>query len=144
MTIVAWDGKTLAADRMTSYGNTPVRRDLPKVFRVRRPGDGRVFLYGACGSSADTYAYWQWLLGKCAQPTFKDLGILMVDDTRQVWVCDERLMWEPHCAQTWGIGSGVDYALGAMAAGASAREAVLIASRLCNTCGMGVDVVRFP
>ena len=37
----------------------------------------------------------------------------------------------------WGAGS--DFAMGAMAAGANAREAVLIANKHENDCGMGID-----
>ena len=39
--------------------------------------------------------------------------------------------------------NGADYALGAMMHGADALKAVRIASRLDNSCGFGVDVVRF-
>lgn len=39
--------------------------------------------------------------------------------------------------RAWG--SGRDFAMGAMAAGASAYEAVLIASQFCVTCGGGID-----
>lgn len=43
----------------------------------------------------------------------------------------------------WAIGSGADYALGAMYAGKSAKEAVEIASQLDTGTGLGVDVVTF-
>lgn len=140
MTVVCWDGKTLAADRQGTYGGTPL--PVRKAWRVKDSA-GRAFLYGAAGLAADAYAYGQWLRGKRTQPVFKDLCVLMVDEKRRIWYCDDRLQWEPINSKFWACGSGVDYALGAMAAGKSAREAVLIASRLCNTCGLGVDVVRF-
>lgn len=38
-------------------------------------------------------------------------------------------------------GSGRDYAMGAMARGANAKEAAEIAMRFDNGCGMGIDVV---
>lgn len=43
----------------------------------------------------------------------------------------------------WAIGSGADYALGAMYAGLSAAEAVMIASKLDTGTGLGVDSVSF-
>jgi ATP-dependent protease HslVU (ClpYQ) peptidase subunit len=38
-------------------------------------------------------------------------------------------------------GSGRDFALGALAKGADAIEAVRIASRFCTSCGMGIDSI---
>lgn len=41
----------------------------------------------------------------------------------------------------WAAGSGADYAMGAMAAGKDAKEAVEIACRFDINCGLGVDVL---
>lgn len=41
----------------------------------------------------------------------------------------------------WAFGCGRDFALAAMHCGKDAREAVEIASRFDNGCGLGVDVM---
>jgi hypothetical protein len=56
---------------------------------------------------------------------------------------DHRIQWQRIRHPFIAIGNGGDFALGALAAGESAREAVRIASRLSASCGFGVDVVRF-
>jgi ATP-dependent protease HslVU (ClpYQ) peptidase subunit len=42
----------------------------------------------------------------------------------------------------WAIGSGADYAMGAMAVGADAKRAVEVTSDLYCRCGLGVDVLH--
>jgi hypothetical protein len=72
------------------------------------------------------------------------------DWARLIVVADGRVMvYERHPIafpvedpfMAWG--SGRDYAMGAMARGATAREAVEIAMRFDHHCGMGIDEVRF-
>lgn len=43
----------------------------------------------------------------------------------------------------WAVGSGCDYALGAMKFGATAKEAIAIASELDVNTGLGIDTVDF-
>lgn len=112
MTVIAWDGKVLAADRMSHIGGTP----LPPMRKIHR-------LVAPNGKQA----------------------LMLIEQPRWVWYrSDNANRWDLLGACSgWAIGSGCDYALGAMEAGATAQEAVRIASRLDNQCGMGVDVVRF-
>lgn len=51
------------------------------------------------------------------------------------WLPVEQPVMDPFMA----FGAGRDYALGAMAMGADAVQAVEIASRYCASCGLGVD-----
>jgi ATP-dependent protease HslVU (ClpYQ) peptidase subunit len=148
MTVIAWDGKVLAADRMSTVGGTPIPHAGPKVHRLRAP-NGKVALVGFSGNSAYAWAYLAWMRGG-EEPQLKQgedlkFSIILIEWPRWVWYrSDTANRWDLFGAMSsWAIGSGCDYALGAMEHGASAREAVRIASRLDNQCGMGVDVVRF-
>lgn len=139
MTTAAFDGTTLAADRQTTSGGTPTR--TRKAFKVVR--DGQVFLYACGGNTAQCQAYTRWVNGECEKPTFTDLGIIVIDQRRRIWVAEHDLIWELKGTKQWALGSGADYALGAMLAGATAVEAVRIASKLNVSTGLGVDWVRF-
>jgi len=138
MTTVAWDGTTLAADRQTTSCGTPTRTH--KVFKAKR--EGSVFLYACAGHTGQCQAFTRWVNGECGKPTFNDFGIIAIDQRRRVWVADHDLTWELKGTNQWALGSGADYALGAMLAGATAVQAVRIASRLNVNTGMGVDWVR--
>lgn len=148
MTIIAWDGKVLAADRMATMGGTPMRDAGGKIHRLRAP-NGRVALIGFTGTSAFRASYLHWMRGG-EEPQIKvgeDMkwAIILIQEPRWVWYrSDTANRWDLLGAMSyWAVGSGCDYALGAMEHGATAREAVRVASRLDNQCGMGVDVVRF-
>lgn len=139
MTTVAWDGRMLAADRRSSWGGTPVQIDT-KIIRARHPS-GRVLLVGCCGITEECHAIREWLLGNREQPEVTDVRIMGVDETGHVWVGSKPGFWAPIGRRPWAIGSGADYALGAMAAGKSARDAVLIAATLDTSTGDGVTTL---
>lgn len=141
MTTIAWDGKVLAGDRQRTEYGTPTK--ARKVYRVRSK-DGRRFLIGCTGDSDDCVAMVRWLKGRGDKPVPKALGVISIDERGRVWLCGEKLVWyQIKGLPYWSIGSGSDYALGAMAAGKSARDALRIATRLDVSTGGGVDVVSF-
>lgn len=139
MTTICWDGETLAADKQSTIGLAPV--ETRKAHRVSR--NGSQVLFGCAGNSYECYAFRKWATGQIEKPQFKDISLICVDHDRQVWIADESLIWLPISAKQWGIGSGSEYALGAMAAGSTATQAIRIASKLDVHSGLGVDVVRF-
>lgn len=143
MTVIAFDGHVLAGDRKATFGGTP--NASRKVHRVVK--DGTVGLFGFSGSGSFCRAYLHYLRTdeRWTEPRGEyTWTVLCVGADGMVWQrTDNACGWEPVGRRQWAIGSGADYALGAMAAGKTAREAVLIAARLDNSCGLGVDVVRF-
>lgn len=139
MTVVAWDGKTLAADRRCTRGGT-----IYSTLKIHRVGD---MLVGMSGGTDYCAALLAWFKNG-AKPedwpeTQKDpdyaCALVIVDgmaftyDRTPVPVP----MLEPICA----IGSGREVALGAMTAGATAAESVHIATRWMSDCGNGVDTL---
>lgn len=143
MTTIAWDGRTLAADQQRSIRGTPTFGAI-KIFRARRKdAEGRV-LYGCAGDCADCEAVKRWVLGARKPAGLKDVEVMSIDERGRVWICDERLAWFELKVQAWAIGSGSDYALGAMEAGATATQAVRIAMKLDNATGGAVTVLRHP
>lgn len=138
MSVIAWDGKVLAADRQISHNDRAYEGQ--KLFRL---DDGTLVAFTGdreCGmilvewvrSGADS-ARW---------PAFQkhdDFTTLVVVRTDgQVFQLQAEPYWhritEPFYA--WGVGA--PYALGAMACGATAEHAVTVANSFSVWCGCGV------
>jgi len=141
MTCIAYDGKTLAADKQcTTVGYA---HKVTKIFRV--PG-GRV---GFAGNGGHSVALLEWFRNGRDVATWpkKDGG----DSASAVFVSDDGIVHGysgddgPHAMiyedkfVAWGAGR--DYALAAMYLGRTAREAVEVACVLDTTCGMGIDIL---
>lgn len=141
MTTIAWDGTTLAADRQSTWGGTPIV--TRKVFKLQAP-DGSFILYGGSGNSIQLGAFHRWVTGLSRDmPFINDCQFMMIDPQCRVWIAQNNMDWHRIRVPRWAMGSGADYALGAMEHGATANEAVRVASRLDTGTGMGIDCVRF-
>lgn len=137
MTVIAFDGRTLAADRRCTRGGT-----VYATRKIHRVGN---LLIGLSGGSDFCVAFLEWF--KAGRPCdafpdtqkHDDYACALVIEGGKAFTYDRTPypveMLEPICA----IGSGREVALGAMTAGASARDAVLAASRWMECCGNGVD-----
>jgi len=144
MSCIAWDGKTMAGDKLATYGGT--KRTCTKVFKIRY--DEAIVLVGAVGDMAAVTAWIKWLKGgsyreKPSLSTNDSFTGMMVfaDGSIEIW---EWTMAPYLIAEKFhAIGSGRGEALGAMAMGADAKKAVEIASVFDCNVGNGVDVVEF-
>ena len=139
MTVVAWDGKTLAADKMTSFGG--LHGTTTKVYRI---GEN---LVAGCGLTALIQEMLWWVGDGCRPEKFptqqrdsKECVSLLVIGKNGLVYQYETTPWPIvlHNKQ-WAIGSGRDFAMAAMYLGKTARQAVEITSVLCTDCGNGVD-----
>lgn len=143
MTVIAWDGKTLAGDRMMVLESRRV--PYTKVHRVETP-NGRRLLVGVAGTIAETVDVLAWIRAgePDARPAVKNVSILIVDEALKVWQLQEEALARIEVAlPKWAVGCGGDYAMAAMECGAVAAEAIAIASKFDYRCGMGVDTVSF-
>lgn len=140
MTTIAWDGKTLAADRQLGDW-----LNVGKIFKLK---DGRVA--AGCGNNFDAIReIVAWLDAKsppAKRPDIesRDAPDMLIANAKGVL---EWMTWpytrgmvvrEPF----FSVGTGSDFALGAMASGCSARRAVAIACRFDPGSGQGIDTVR--
>jgi hypothetical protein len=137
MTTCAYDGKTLAVDSMANTGG--LRRWTDKLIHIDR---NRFVITGAGDSfRVRLLARWtEWMLNEhfcvdslCPWPDFpgdKDApnGLMVEISTGKCWNLDGSL-WLPVTEPYFAIGSGRDYAIGAMAHGASAIEAITISCK---------------
>lgn len=141
MTVIAWDGRTLAADRQAT--NQGYARQATKIHRV--PGG----LVAFAGSAVHSMALLDWFKAERpphswpAPPNDNQEGdALFIGDDRTVLLYagfsrHPESIEDPFVA----MGCGRDYALAALHLGHDARRAVEVACALDIHCGMGIDVL---
>lgn len=143
MTVIAWDSKTLAADKLCVYGNT--KTIVTKIHRM--PGGE---LVGCAGDLTFCLALIEWVKQGRKPVDFPTHG-RDKDDWQPLLVIEtdgspsfyERTPYPVRYEQrNVAFGSGKEYALAAMHLGKTAREAVAVAIELTSTCGMGIDELR--
>lgn len=142
MTVIAFDGRFVAADRRMCFGSEISRRLVTKI-HIK---DGFVF-------AGTGYIHGGLLAKMIAQftadveemhtlPWRKEPGNFIncgMDGIASVWSEGDQWGHPEQAPCAWGQGS--DYATGAMHAGKNAMEAVEIACRLDSSCGGGVEFI---
>ncbi len=139
MTVIAWDGKRLAADRQAT--NADMRA---KVSKARRLSGGCVVAF--TGELEKGLVLTRWYEeGALPErwPAFQktdDWTRLIIADANGVRVYEKELVPQTFDETFMAWGSGRDFAMGAMAMGADAKQAVEVASMFNVYCGGGVEV----
>lgn len=152
MTVIAYDGALIAADRRATVGGRPMdstRNLLPLCLPGERP---RFFLVGLSGTPRAAMR-----LLRCALSAARVADMLMPPLADELYASALIIELNPdrfsdapaHTAlyatgdgtlsdvtgRPWAIGPAADYAIGAMLAGANAERAAKIACRCCVYCG---------
>jgi ATP-dependent protease HslVU (ClpYQ) peptidase subunit len=142
MTVIAYDGKTLAADKLATNGGMCLT-----TTKIRRVPLGMI---GASGDVHVTRALAVW-----AEQGFKvkDFPSEAKDNTSQLILIGhdgKKLLYcgSAHPAELedtfLAIGSGRDYAMAAMHLGHDAKTAVQVACDLDAYCGAGITTLQLP
>lgn len=141
MSVIAWDGKSLAADRQCTTADL---RAL--VSKIRRLSDGTVLAWTGKHEMGLALARWyEEGADRAKWPKFQEdkedwCRLIVATNSGRV-IFYEQLPEPQEVLDTFmAWGSGRDFAIGAMGMGADARTAVEIASRFSVGCGYGVDV----
>lgn len=141
MTTIAWDGKTLAADRQSTYGNVKVES--------RKIRDCGPFVFALAGEkdNIETIAGWIAQATPAAgRAPLKEGGMhgiaVRKEDGAAFSLEGERATMIRVYAGKFAAGSGFEFALAAMTLGKTAVQAVVFASRFDMYSGLGVDSVR--
>lgn len=142
MSVVAWDGKSIAADKQATVSG--LRFKVTKIWRIK---SGEIIAGTGDWDSFAMVAKWyeegadpgKWPACQSHKDDWARLTVVGPDgvkvyERQPVFIRVE----DPFMA--WG--SGRDYAMGAMARGANAKEAVEIAMRFDNGCGLGIDAME--
>ncbi len=142
MTVIAWDGKTLAADKRACVGSM-----VNTVTKIRRIG---VLLVGGAGDMSYVLAMFDWIRAGRARDDFpadqrsaenwQPIIVVEADGTAVIY---ERTPFPIRYEQKFAaIGSGREFARAALYMGATAAEAVSVACALDNGCGNGIDTLE--
>lgn len=142
MTIIAWDGTTLAADKQVT--NCYNAKTVTKIFRIPQG------LVGFAGNGYHAQALLRWLtLGAIAEGWPEKMGedsadMLFITNDREIcfYSGDNGPYYTVYEDKFVAMGSGRDYALAAMHLGHDAVTAVEVAIALDTCCGMGVDTLQ--
>src|SRR4051812_1035464 len=124
MTVIAWDGKTLAADKRASSGG--LMRTVTKIRRIY--GN----LVGVSGDACHMEALFTWFASgadPAKYPSFqndenKHSDLLVVTPQGEIHKYEHAAFPIRFEDRLFAMGSGRDYALAAMHLGKSASEAV--------------------
>lgn len=138
MSVIAWDGKTLAADKRASYGTTILT--TTKIFRVGG------CLVGYTGDAVFGEQMLAWIRAGANVEDFpaaqrdKDdwCGVLVITPEGKVSRYERVPYPLTYEDKFFAAGSGGDFALAAMHLGKTAREAVELACKLDSGCGNGI------
>jgi ATP-dependent protease HslVU (ClpYQ) peptidase subunit len=141
MTVIAWDGTTLAADKRAVANN--MRFNVTKIKKIRghlvfSAGDfdsaNMLFKWFEDGAKPDSYP-------TCQNDKDRWVVLIVITPDKQILRYEKEpvsyVIEEPFAA----VGSGRDYAMAAMAMGANAIEAVKIACQFDIYCGDGIDTL---
>lgn len=141
MTVIAWDGRTLAADKQSTIQGLGFT--VTKIFRVP---DG---LVGFMGSASHVAALLPWFCGDrdpmaWPQPHAPNESADVLHITAagiQVYCGTNGPRPEKLEDRFVAMGAGRDYAMAAMFLGHDARRAVEVACALDIHCGKGIDTL---
>lgn len=141
MTIIVWDGKTLAADKQAT--NSDLVRKVTKIRRIRG------HLVGVSGDWDRAQEIFDWFERGAEHeklPAFQKaddfIGLLVITPDKRIFKYERSHVPMDFSEEDWFcMGSGRDYAYGALYMGANAASAVMAASAFSTSCGEGVDTL---
>lgn len=141
MTVIAWDGRILAADKQATTYN--MRRTSTKIHRVP---SGLVALTGDAGHAHALFEWFRAARDPRAYPRVQGEAqghlIHFTHEGVFVYAGDAYGYCEPVLDPFIAFGSGRDYAMAAMHLGCDARRAVEVACVFDTSCGMGIDTLE--
>ena len=138
MSVIAWDGKSIVADKMMTEGD--FHSVATKLYKL----DHGVIV-GFAGDLAQGLMLMDWYTGGQKKDDFPKFQAtdewtrLIVVKEKRLFIYDKLPVPIPIRDEYHAFGCGRDYAIGAMAMGATAREAVEITCKHSVYCGNGID-----
>lgn len=149
MSVVVWDGKTLAADRQVSDGS--MVRTTTKIRQITT-GKFKGYLIGAVGATATANLMMDWFEAG-AKPEFfpyeyaksAEMGasLIVITQKKEIWRFDHLPVPIIMEDDEYATGSGRDFAYGAMSMGADAAKACEVACTHSTECGVAIDVIEW-
>lgn len=141
MTTIATDGKTVAADTNVTYGSLRSAGNDAKIFKVGSE------IIGCSGSSSDCGVYVDWCKAgrdedSTPEVTEDKFYALHVSKTGVFLVTSGKYLTKVQVNPPFAIGSGDDFAFGAMWAGLSPRDAVEVVKKYTMCAGGNITELK--
>jgi 20S proteasome alpha/beta subunit len=144
MTVIAWDGHTLAADKQHNSGNAKLT--CTKIYKTSAG-----YLMGATGDADSCSAMFEWFRNcygaspstypECQKDKDRYAQLIVITPDRDIHLYLQTPYPVVLPPQLFSAGSGRDFAMAAMHLRVGAVQAVKLACSLDSSCGMGVDSV---
>jgi hypothetical protein len=148
LTTIAINKQGIAGDKQFTYNGTTKMLGKTKIFEVPADTAKGVFgckkvLVGFCGDAVPMNRAVRWLWEPTSRsPKLKNIEVLVLTDRKEIFHGNDfrslLKIEDPYAA----IGTGMQYALGAMRSGKTPLEAVKIASAYDIYTGMGFNELR--
>jgi len=144
MTAIAIKDGVVASDSMqVDYFIGQV--NAVKTKKLKRISDGQTVIVGGTGTFSEVHWFMDWVEYSCSKEDYINSNdrdsTLFVVDSEGVWKYDT--YYKPiYSGKMSAFGSGAQFAMGAMMAGATAEEAVRIAIELDTNSGRDVVTLR--
>lgn len=136
MTVIAYDGHTLAADSQLNYGTTRLKCD--KLFEL--PDGGIVGLAGSAAKCSRLLRYMRE--GGPIPKRLLNTHAIRVNADGTVDLYAESIEPERITSRVIAIGCGGDFAMGCMVSGKTSAEAVALTIEHDSQCGPPVVTLR--
>lgn len=143
MTTIAWDGKTLAADKMGNQDGS-----ILIVTKIRKIGK---YLAGSSGTMSSCMALMKWIEDggapdkwpECQKDKELCSPLIIITQDKKIFRYDTTPIPYEINQDFYAFGGGRDFATGAMEVGADAKRAIEVASKWDACTGCGVDTLTF-
>lgn len=144
MTVICFDGVSIAADSMVSCNDLVVDKNYNKIHILKKGTkfqDEGVICVALAGQLAHITEITQII--EKGQSTFEEFeGSAYIVTDKSCYRIEHTGKWYKDTAKQWALGSGSDVALSALQLGKSAKEAVKHACKLVLGCGGKVRVMQ--
>ena len=139
MTVIAWDGKTLCTDQQANDGS--MKWEAEKAWYITNKATGKICIVTGVGTLGYIIQLRDWFASgmETALDITPNMAELIVVDDGGLCVFSGEKTYSPvRLKAPMAFGHGREYAMGAMAMGANASDAVAIANEYSLHCGKGV------
>jgi len=139
MTVIAWDGKTLCTDQQANDGS--MKWEAEKAWYITNKATGKICIVTGVGTLGYIIQLRDWFASgmETALDITPNMAELIVIDDEGLCVFSGEKTYSPvRLKAPMAFGHGREYAMGAMAMGANASDAVIIANEYSLHCGKGV------
>lgn len=131
---------TIVATKTAIYADTQCSYTVPfKVNKIARIGQS---LFAGAGDMDDLQRFFNWRREGGDQPAFEDAIDIIELCTDGIFLWGKKMVRLPIGDEVYSVGSGSQYAMGAMAMGATPKQALAVAAKLDISTGSETTVVK--